>query len=388
MAIRPEPPNGGAIEVGDDTLRWSSLPQVDGYRIDLGTSSAAVAAAQPGAPEDRGVVRANSFTMDPVPDASPIFWRVDALRGNAFVPGTVSSFSVAPFRVTPREGDVIAPHGARPQRVTPAATNAEGEPVAWSASPASPWITLPRSSGGAGEPLLVHLNPAGLALGSHSGSLRVTGAGLTLEIPMVLQLFTVDLYRLRADPNRPVVYGLQAGQLNGLPGHIISIDATTGDYLSAIPLDEYATDFAIHPHEGRLYVPLSYYQRIHGFDWASGVELPSIPLDSAPYQIGSGPSEGSSLLGCRLYPDRRIGVAPKAITRLKHKVRGLREARQSLTSVETASAISTAFMGQMVGIFRAGRQGPFGMACKSWNQRANVQVAPLCIPSARTARLV
>jgi DNA-binding beta-propeller fold protein YncE len=287
MAIRPEPPNGGAIEVGDNTLRWSSLPQVDGYRIYLGTSAAAVAAAQPGAPEDRGVVRTNSFSMDPVPDSSPIFWRVDALRGDAVVPGTVFSFSVAPFRVTPREVEVIAPHGARPQRVTLAATNAEGEPVAWSASSASPWITLPRFSGGAGEPLLVDLNPAGLALGSHSGALRVTGAGLTLEIPMVLQLFTVDLYRLRADPNRSVVYGLQTGQLNGLPGYIIAIDAATGDYLSAIPLDEYATDFAIHPHEGRLYVPLSYYQRIQVFDLASGAELPSIPLDSAPYQIGS-----------------------------------------------------------------------------------------------------
>jgi RNA-directed DNA polymerase len=47
---------------------------------------------------------------------------------------------------------------------------------------------------------------------------------------------------------------------------------------------------------------------------------------------GSGPSEGSSLLGFRLYPDGRIGVAPNAINRLKDKVRELWEARQSLTS--------------------------------------------------------
>jgi len=47
---------------------------------------------------------------------------------------------------------------------------------------------------------------------------------------------------------------------------------------------------------------------------------------------GSGPSDSSSLLGFRLEQDGRIGVAPKAITRLKDKVRELWDARQSLTS--------------------------------------------------------
>lgn len=49
---------------------------------------------------------------------------------------------------------------------------------------------------------------------------------------------------------------------------------------------------------------------------------------------GSGPSDRSSLLGFRLYPDGRIGIAPQAITRLKDKVRELWDARQSLTSGE------------------------------------------------------
>lgn len=47
---------------------------------------------------------------------------------------------------------------------------------------------------------------------------------------------------------------------------------------------------------------------------------------------GSGPCDQSSLLGFRLYSDGRIGVAPKAITKLKGKVRELWDARQSLTS--------------------------------------------------------
>jgi RNA-directed DNA polymerase len=47
---------------------------------------------------------------------------------------------------------------------------------------------------------------------------------------------------------------------------------------------------------------------------------------------GSGLSDDSALLGFRLYSDGRIGVAPKAVERMKVKVRELWDARQSLTS--------------------------------------------------------
>ena len=47
---------------------------------------------------------------------------------------------------------------------------------------------------------------------------------------------------------------------------------------------------------------------------------------------GHGPTDQSALLGFRLYGDGAIGIAPKAVTRLKQKVRELWDARQSLTS--------------------------------------------------------
>lgn len=49
---------------------------------------------------------------------------------------------------------------------------------------------------------------------------------------------------------------------------------------------------------------------------------------------GSGPSGKSSLLGFRLFEDGRIGVAPKAISKLKERVRECWEARQNKTSEE------------------------------------------------------
>lgn len=49
---------------------------------------------------------------------------------------------------------------------------------------------------------------------------------------------------------------------------------------------------------------------------------------------GSGPSGRSSLLGFTLYEDGRLGVSPKAVGRLKGKVRELWEARQNKSSRE------------------------------------------------------
>jgi RNA-directed DNA polymerase len=47
---------------------------------------------------------------------------------------------------------------------------------------------------------------------------------------------------------------------------------------------------------------------------------------------GHGPTDESALLGFRLYGDGAIGIAPKSITRLKHQVRNLWNAQQSLSS--------------------------------------------------------
>lgn len=49
---------------------------------------------------------------------------------------------------------------------------------------------------------------------------------------------------------------------------------------------------------------------------------------------GSGPTDKSALLGFRLYADGQVGIAPKAIARLKARVRELWNAQQSRTSAQ------------------------------------------------------
>ncbi|MCW1886913.1 PQQ-binding-like beta-propeller repeat protein [Luteolibacter flavescens] len=278
IGIRPSPADGGAVGENATSLSWSSLPYVDGYRVYLGTDRDVIASATAGDPSDRGIFTRNVLPLDPPLPPGSYFWRIDAIRGGTVIPGTVTSFGVASFRINPASVAVAAPVGSLTQEVSLQATNQAGQPVAWTASTTTPWISLTQTSGAAGTPVKLRVNPAGLAAGIRQGSVRVTGLGLALEIPVSLELISVNLTRLKADPSRSIVYGLDTGVLRGKPGHIVAIDAATGSYLRSLPLDDYSTDFAVHPLEDRLYVPTAFSNKIKVIDLTTWTELPTITL--------------------------------------------------------------------------------------------------------------
>lgn len=58
----------------------------------------------------------------------------------------------------------------------------------------------------------------------------------------------------------------------------------------------------------------------------------NLKLEVNREKSGVGPSGGSSLLGFRILEDGRVGVSPKAVNKLKQRVRQMWDARQSLTS--------------------------------------------------------
>lgn len=278
IAIRPAPAEGTAIEENTLLLTWSSLPYVDGYRVYLGTDRDAVANATPGHPTDRGLVTDNALNLaTPLPPGN-YFWRIDALRGGTVIPGTVTAFGVAPLRISPSEIAVTAPVAALHQQIPLSPTDPAGNPVAWTATSPTSWISFPQSSGAAGTPVTVRLDPAGLGAGIHTGLVRVSSAGLTLEVPVTMELFAANLTRLKPDPARAVVYGLQPGVLNGKPGHIVAIDAATGSYLRSFALPHYALEFAVHPAEDRIYVPAAYGNKVAVIDLPTWTARPALTI--------------------------------------------------------------------------------------------------------------
>jgi RNA-directed DNA polymerase len=59
-----------------------------------------------------------------------------------------------------------------------------------------------------------------------------------------------------------------------------------------------------------------------------------LDLEVNESKSGSGPSDDSQLLGFRIHESGNVSIAPKAIERLKARVRALWDARQSLKSIE------------------------------------------------------
>lgn len=59
-----------------------------------------------------------------------------------------------------------------------------------------------------------------------------------------------------------------------------------------------------------------------------------LDLEVNEFKSGSGPSDDSQLLGFRIHESGNVSIAPKAIERLKERVRALWDARQSLKSTE------------------------------------------------------
>lgn len=116
----------------------------------------------------------------------------------------------------------------------------------------------------------------------------------------------------------------QGGPLSPLLANIY-LDALDQELMRrGLSFVRYADDVAIHVRSQRSA------ERIHAsvVNWIEK----HLRVEVNREKSGSGPCEQSALLGFRVYPDGRIGVAPKALTRFKERVRELWTARQNRTS--------------------------------------------------------
>jgi hypothetical protein len=264
---RTRDPADGAVILPPSTLSWTPLAGASGYRVYLGQNAAAVAAATPDSPEYLGQVSAATITLSELLAAGQTHhWRIDIVFQGEVLPGPVQSFRVTQLlpATNPVEASTVRGHDSLPVEVALASVTAG---VPWTASSPQSWIKVTKPSGETPEPLRLELDASALTPGLHTGTVTLVGGEETLTLPVRLRVDPLALTVLRSDPDSAFVYGLsESSNTSPASAYLIEIDAALRRISRVIPLATGASDLAVHPAEGRLYVANWTLGRLLSFD--------------------------------------------------------------------------------------------------------------------------
>jgi DNA-binding beta-propeller fold protein YncE len=256
-------------------LGWEAERRAFSYQVYFGTDAAAVAAAGPDDPEFLGETTESSLPA-PAPLGYDVeyFWRVDVTARNGTRTGSVWSFRVAPINVEPRAVAIDHPRGVpvttRAVAILTGSPAGEGaESPEWTATTSTPWISLVTGSGVAPGTLQFDVNPAGLSLATHHGTIRIASGGREFDLPVSLTLHALNYMMLTSDPDQPLLYAISRPSNQQAPSFLVVIDAHREVPILAFPVGWGATDVTVHPEESRIYIS----------NWAAG-ELRALDRDS------------------------------------------------------------------------------------------------------------
>lgn len=281
----PDPQDNSHILLPLDRLRWTHAAGAVSYQVYLGTDAPAVALAGTDSSLYLGETDQTEKTFPgTLMVGTSYYWRLDALRpGIGKVTGPVWKFTPSALSVSPDALTLRYPRGMAP--VTSRMT--VGGDAAWTASASVPWLSLSPSSGHAGDTLQVTADPAGLPPGVQTGSVNLTSAGVTVSLPVSLELFHPVLVRMIADPVRPVIYALHAGQTGG-QSYVMVISTASGRITEVLPVGTGASDFTINRQEDKLYVSNWGQPVIQAVDLDTRTVLTPIPSGTDIYKLNAG----------------------------------------------------------------------------------------------------
>ena len=283
----PVPADNAVVLTPLDRLQWSSAAAALSYRVYLGTDAAAVAAAGTSSPLYLGETSSLQRTLTTaLTTGTTYFWRVDSVGFSGAATGPVWRFTASALVVSPNALTLKMARGV-PARTIPL-TTAASVAGPWTAAESISWLSLSATSGTSGYGLTATVNTAGLAAGSYSGVVSFTFGGLTATLPVSLEVFTLALTKMTADPGRPWIYGLHSGTAAQPESYVIFINTATRQIENAIQTGIGATDLSINHQEGRLYVSNWQGTSIQIVNLADQTLLSPIPCDRDVYKLNAG----------------------------------------------------------------------------------------------------
>jgi hypothetical protein len=286
--IRPTPANGAVVGQAPTNLLWSVSPIALAYDVYFGTNQAQVNAATTGAEQYIGRV---SMPGKPAPQilepGSSYFWRVDVIGFNSTNTGPVWSFTVSPLTVSPSEISVGGIAGFNPSSVDLNLTSATTKE--WTASVADAgWVVIGPTNGNSPATVTATFDTATLAAGLYTNQINIEVDGLTVRVPVRLDIKPLNITRMVSDYQRPFIYALQAPIATGQNGQLLFISTDTGNIEKTLPIGINPVDLTIHYGEDRLYIASWTENATYVVDLTSQTLLPPLHLGTDVYKINAG----------------------------------------------------------------------------------------------------
>jgi alpha-tubulin suppressor-like RCC1 family protein len=285
--LSPNPADGSVINPPLPQVSWTVSPLALSYQVYMGTSAAAVAAADTNSALYLGPTSSNSFALSsPVIPGSTYYWRVDSVGFSGATPGAVWSFTVSALSVTPQTLSLSGVTGLPilPQTISLAAPLA----TSWTLAVAQPWISVSASNNTTPSSVTLNFNTTNLPAGLYTNQLTLTANGVALQLPVALQLFDLNASKIVADPARDYIYVLHPGSGSLPDAFLLFLNTDTGIVEKVIPIGINPTDMTVNRFEDRLYVSNWQHNQTQVVDLKTQTELTPLALGSDIYKINAG----------------------------------------------------------------------------------------------------
>ena len=285
--LNPTPVNGSVINPPLPQVSWTLSPFALSYQVYLGANPTDVAAANTNSSLYLGSTSSNSFSLPiSVNPGATYYWRVDSVGFSGVTTGSVWSFTVSALTVTPQVLSLSGVTGLPMLSQTVSLTAPLA--TAWNLSVAQPWMSASAGSGTTPSTITLNFNTANLTAGIYTNQLTVTGSGITLQVPVTLQLFDLNASKMVPDPNRNYIYVLHPGSGSLSDAFLLFLNTDTGIVEKVIPIGINPTDMAINRFDDALYISNWQHSQTHVVDLKTQTEQSPLSLGTDVYKINPG----------------------------------------------------------------------------------------------------
>lgn len=277
--IRPQIADGSTQATAPTALGWTGSPDALTHDVYLGDSLDAVTnAVKASAGIYRGSTSGVSLSL---PQGTfqlglTYYWRVDSrLYDGSVRAGAVWSFRLPGVEPTPASLSVSGFPGSVAQEASLAIAAADAS-TPWTLEENTSWLSLMQTSGTGPGNVIVKFTAGSLPTGTYTANITLRSGTDVRLIPATFRVLGVlNVAKMIADPDLPLVYALHVDRTAPNEGHLLWIDPATARVMHVYSVGQPVQDFAMHILDDRLYVLTASGTRVLGIQRRQNRQLMS-----------------------------------------------------------------------------------------------------------------